>query len=97
MGTYPFSDVSPTIVYNGAISNYISTSGTNRVALGKQIKQPNHINPDDELTDEDSDAYCKSELVGIEYARLFDDNKGQILQVLPNLKVGMDLTKVIEL
>ena len=91
MGTYPFSDVSPTIVYNGAISNYIST---NKAAPNKQIKQPSHINPDDELTDEDSDAYCKNELVGIEYARLFDDNKGQILQVLPNLKVGMDLTKV---
>ena len=31
----------------------------------------------------------------VEYSQLFEDNKNQILQVLPNLTKGMDLTKVV--
>ena len=43
---------------------------------------------DEETDEEDLDQV-------VEYSQLFEDNKNQILQVLPNLTKGMDLTKVV--
>lgn len=45
------------------------------------------------MTDDEPDIKNLNEK-NAEYVQLFEDNKNQILHVLPNLKNGMDLSKV---
>ncbi len=56
----------------------------------------NQIDHNDELTDDESEeTMIDHQKIEEDYVKLFEKNKNQILQVLPNLKVGMDLSKVI--
>jgi hypothetical protein len=49
------------------------------------------FNEEDEVTDDEDKA---TQLPVSEYTQIFEDNKNRILQILPNLKIGMDLSKV---
>ena len=69
---------------SGSSSSSSSSAGTS--------KSKHRVEHAEEVTDDESCMQLSDEK--IDYAQLFDDNKNKILDVLPNLKIGMDLTRV---
>ena len=90
--------MSPSTTYNGARSEHLNQPSQNNShsSLSASIKSSSYLpNVEDEITDEeDLESNNNTPEKIAEYSQFFEDNKSQILQVLPNLTKGMDLTKV---
>ena len=82
---------------NYLLNYYIKVSKISEIlSLTNDERLKDELNSDsihsEEITDDES--YLNESHKQYEFSEFFEENKNQILQILPNLKIGMDLTKV---